>query len=65
MKPTAKIANTSQARHAATTLRDTADAEGFVHVHAGIHGGGGLDPAMHDWHNPTARLEVKTWKLTN
>ena len=44
---------------------DTADAEGFVHVHAGIHGGGGLDPAMHDWHNPTARLEVKTWKLTN
>ena len=44
--------------------RDTATAEGFVHVHAGIHGDGGLDPAQHDWRNPAARLEIKTWKLT-
>ncbi len=42
--------------------RDTATAEGFVHVHAGIHGDGGLDPAQHDWRNPAARLEIKTWK---
>ncbi len=45
---------------------DTADAEGFVHVHAGVHGGpdSDLDPAKHDWHNPTARLTIKTWKLS-
>ena len=44
--------------------RDTANAEGFVHVHAGIHGGAGLDPAQHDWRNPGARLVVKTWALS-
>ncbi len=46
---------------------DPADPEGFVHVHAGVHGGtdSDLDPAMHDWHNPTARLTVKAWKLSN
>ena len=45
---------------------DSSDPEGFVHVHAGVHGGTGsdLDPAMHDWHNPTARLGIKTWKLS-
>ncbi len=42
--------------------RDTESAEGFVHVHAGIHGDGGLDPAQHDWRNPAARLEIKSWK---
>ena len=47
-------------------VHDPAKAEGFVHVHAGVHGGKnpGLDPAEHDWHNPTARLTVKTWKLS-
>ena len=40
----------------------TDTSEGFVHVHAGIHGGAGLDPAQHDWRNPAARLEIKTWK---
>ena len=44
--------------------RDTSGAEGFVHVHAGIHGGAGLDPAQHDWRNPGARLVVKTWTLS-
>ena len=34
------------------------------HVHAGIHGGAGLDPAQHDWRNPGARLVVKTWTLS-
>ncbi len=44
---------------------DRATPEGFVHVHAGVHGGSDsdLDPATHDWHNPTARLTVKTWKV--
>ena len=40
----------------------TDTSEGFVHVHAGIHGGAGLDPVQHDWRNPAARLEIKTWK---
>ena len=37
-----------------------AEAEGHVYVHAGIHGGEGsdLDPAMHDWRNPVARLTI-------
>ena len=46
-------------------VHDRASSEGFVHVHAGVHGGAGsgLDPATHDWHNPTARLTVKTWTV--
>ena len=46
-------------------VHDDATAEGFVHVHPGIHGGSAsdLDPGTHDWRNPTARLTVKTWKL--
>lgn len=41
-------------------VEDEADAEGHVHVHAGIHGGEGsdLDPAAHDWRNPLARLTI-------
>ena len=41
-------------------VKDKADAEGYVHVHAGIHGGEGsdLDPATHDWRNPVARLTI-------
>ena len=46
-------------------VHDDADAEGFVYVHPGIHGGTGsdLDKATHDWRNPVARVTVKTWKL--
>jgi hypothetical protein len=34
--------------------------EGYVHVHAGIHiGGGGLTPTMHDWRNPVAQVEIR------
>lgn len=37
-----------------------AASEGFVHVHAGIHiGGGGLTPATHDWRNPVAEIEIR------
>lgn len=32
--------------------------EDFVHVHAGIHGGGSLDPAEFDWRNPAARIVI-------
>jgi hypothetical protein len=34
-------------------------AEGYVHVHAGIHGTGSLMPAMHDWNNPTAAITIE------
>ncbi|MSP40554.1 MAG: hypothetical protein EXR70_18865 [Deltaproteobacteria bacterium] len=33
--------------------------EGFVHVHAGIHGVGNHDPARRDWRNPVARIVVR------
>ena len=47
-------------------VEDQATPEGFIHVHAGIHGGSNsdLDPATHDWRDPVARLTVKTWKLS-
>ena len=46
---------------------DDADAEGYVHVHAGIHGGEGsdLDPATHDWRNPAARLTIQVEEIGN
>jgi len=34
------------------------DGEGFIHVHAGIHGVGGLDPATYDWRNPVVGVTV-------
>jgi len=36
--------------------------EGYIHVHAGIHGvggTGGLDPATHDWRNPVVELTIE------
>lgn len=39
-------------------VRDTAEAEGFVHVHAGIHGIGDLEAARYDWRNPVAEITV-------
>lgn len=39
-------------------VRVTDGAEGFVHVHAGIHGIGDLEPAMHDWRNPAAEVWI-------
>jgi hypothetical protein len=33
--------------------------DGFVHIHNGVHGGGDLDPATYDWHNPVARIDVR------
>lgn len=47
-------------------VEDESEAEGFIHVHAGIHGGEGsdLNPANRDWRNPVARLVIKTWTLS-
>lgn len=40
-------------------VRNTGDAEGYVHVHAGIHGIGDLVPSTHDWHNPVAEIVIR------
>ncbi|MEW6324379.1 MAG: spondin domain-containing protein [Nitrospirota bacterium] len=40
-------------------VRDTAGAEGYVHIHAGIHGIGDLVPATHDWRNPVAEIMIR------
>jgi hypothetical protein len=39
--------------------RATAGAEGFVHVHPGIHGISDLVPALHDWRNPVAKITIR------
>ena len=43
------------------TKHNPAAPEGFVHVHAGIHGvsGGNLNAAQLDWRNPVAQIEIK------
>ena len=33
--------------------------EGYVHIHAGIHGIGDLRPALRDWRNPVARITIR------
>lgn len=35
------------------------DGEGFVHIHNGIHGIGGLDTTTYDWRNPAAQIVIK------
>ncbi|KJV07248.1 spondin domain-containing protein [Methylocucumis oryzae] len=35
------------------------DEEGFVHVHAGIHGIGDLKPEYRDWRNPAAKITIR------
>ncbi|MCP4264649.1 MAG: hypothetical protein GY777_03575 [Candidatus Brocadiaceae bacterium] len=40
-------------------MRDTVGAEGFVHVHSGIHGIGDLSPEELDWHNPVVEITIK------
>jgi hypothetical protein len=39
--------------------RVTESAEGYVHVHAGVHGGQDLMPANHDWRNPVAYVTIQ------
>lgn len=33
--------------------------EGYVHINAGIHGVGDLDPSRRDWRNPVARITIE------
>lgn len=33
--------------------------EGFVHIHAGIHGIGNLMPSRRDWRNPVAQITIR------
>ena len=40
-------------------VRNLETAEGFVHVHAGIHGIGDLVPSQHDWRNPVVQISIK------
>jgi hypothetical protein len=40
-------------------VHDPAAAEGYVHVHAGIHGIADLVPADHDWRNPVAEITIQ------
>ncbi|MDH5517152.1 MAG: spondin domain-containing protein [Gammaproteobacteria bacterium] len=39
--------------------RDTANSEGFISIHNGIHGHGELDPAMLDWRGPVAIINIR------
>jgi hypothetical protein len=39
-------------------VRDTDGAEGFVHTHPGINGGGDLSPADWNWQNPVVEIRV-------
>jgi len=43
-------------------VRATDEAEGFVHIHAGIHGVGDLDAAEFDWRNPVALVTIRRVK---
>ncbi len=41
------------------TLRSPQNAEGFVHIHSGIHGDGNLMPSMYDWRNPVVKVVIR------
>jgi hypothetical protein len=40
-------------------MRVTEGAEGFVHVHSGIHGIDDLEPERDDWRNPVVRITIE------
>ncbi len=39
--------------------KPSGDEEGFVHIHAGIHGIGDLEAAKRDWRNPVAKIVIE------
>lgn len=39
-------------------VRDTDGAEGFIHTHPGLHGGGDLSPADWNWQNPVVDIGI-------
>ena len=40
-------------------IRQTTGAEGYVHVHAGIHGIGDLDESQYDWRGDVAAVSIR------
>ena len=40
-------------------VRATGNAEGFVHVHAGVHGIMSLAPETYDWRNPVVGVTIR------
>lgn len=40
-------------------VHDPEPAEGYVHIHAGIHGSGSLDASEFDWRNPVAVIVIQ------
>lgn len=40
-------------------VHDPRTAEGFIHIHAGIHGIGDLSRPDFDWRNPVARISIR------
>ena len=40
-------------------VRATEGAEGYVHIHSGIHGIGDLVPAVQDWRNPVGEILIR------
>lgn len=39
--------------------RDAGGAEGFVHIHSGVHGIVDLLPSVHDWRNPVIQVTIE------
>ena len=39
--------------------RNSEGGEGYVHIHAGVHGIASLVPENHDWRNPVARIQIR------
>lgn len=39
-------------------VREEIEAEGYVHIHAGVHGIADLVPDQHDWRNPAAHVRI-------
>ena len=39
-------------------VRDTDGAEGFIHTHPGLHGGGDLSPGDWNWQNPVVDIRI-------
>ena len=44
---------------------DAGNGEGFIFVHAGIHGIGNLKPENRDWRNPVAKIVIEGVKIKN
>ena len=40
-------------------VRDTDGAEGYLHIHSGVHGGSSLEPSDHDWRNPVIQVTIE------